>query len=65
MGGSTGGAIYKALEFIHSGVISGNVLVPVADGGEKYLHTVFNEEWLRERKLLDPRVTANLTRWLN
>lgn len=65
VGGSTGGAIYKALEFIHSGVISGNVLVPVADGGEKYLHTVFNEEWLRERKLLDPRVTANLTRWLN
>ncbi len=46
-------------------MISGNVLVPVADGGEKYLHTVFNEEWLRERQLLDPQVTANLKRWLN
>lgn len=64
VGGSTGGVIYKALEFIHSGMIGGNVLAAVADGGEKYLHTVFNEPWLRERDLLDPRVTANLQRWL-
>nr|WP_116603551.1 cysteine synthase family protein [uncultured Albidiferax sp.] len=65
VGGSTGGAIYKALEFIHSGVISGNVVSVVADGGEKYLHTVYNEDWLRERELLNPAVSANLKRWLN
>jgi len=65
VGGSTGGVIYKALEFIHSGVIRGNIVTAVADGGEKYLHTVFNERWLGERKLLDPQVPASLKRWLN
>ena len=64
VGGSTGGAVYKALELLHAGVIRGNVLCAVADGGEKYLHTVFNETWLRERGLLDPKATANLKRWL-
>ena len=64
VGGSTGGAVYKALEFIHGGRIGGNVLCAVADGGEKYLHTVFNEDWLRERALLDPQAAANLKRWL-
>jgi cystathionine beta-synthase len=65
VGGSTGGAVYKALEFIHGGLIRGNVLSVVADGGEKYLHTVFNEQWLRDRQLLDPQVSANLRRWLD
>jgi len=64
VGGSTGGAIYKALELIHKGVLSGNVVVPIADGGEKYLHTVFNEQWLEERNLLDPGVWPQLDSWL-
>ncbi|PTB22269.1 cysteine synthase [Trinickia symbiotica] len=64
VGGSTGGVIYKALELTHSGIIGGNVLVAVADGGEKYLHTVFSEDWLRERDLLDPRVWQQLDEWL-
>lgn len=64
VGGSTGGAVYKALELMHAGAIGGNVLCAVADGGEKYLHTVFNKDWLRERALLDPQVGANLERWL-
>lgn len=61
VGGSTGGAIYKALELIHKGVLTGNVVVPVADGGEKYLHTVFNEQWLQERDLIDPGIARNWT----
>lgn len=64
VGGSTGGVIYKALELIHEGVISGNVIVPVADGGEKYLHTVFSDKWLEERNLLDPQVWTQLDGWL-
>jgi cystathionine beta-synthase len=63
VGGSTGGAIYKALECIHSGLIGGNVVVAVADGGEKYLHTVFSEHWLNERNLLDPAIWAQLDGW--
>ncbi|MFW0755167.1 PLP-dependent cysteine synthase family protein [Pseudomonas sp. H11T01] len=64
VGGSTGGAIFKALELIHKGVITGNVVVPIADGGEKYLHTVFNDKWLGERNLLDPDVWPQLDTWL-
>jgi cystathionine beta-synthase len=63
IGGSTGGVIYKALEFIHSGLIGGNVVAAVADGGEKYLHTVFSESWLKERNLLDPEVWDQLDGW--
>jgi cystathionine beta-synthase len=63
VGGSTGGVIYKALECIHSGLIGGNVVVAVADGGEKYLHTVFSEGWLNERGLLDPTVWTQLDSW--
>ena len=64
VGGSTGGVLYKALEFIHSGMIAGNVVAVVADGGEKYLHTVFNEAWLKERNIIDPTVWAQLDGWL-
>jgi cystathionine beta-synthase len=64
VGGSTGGVIYKALELIHSGTIGGNVLAAVADGGEKYLNTVFDETWLRERNLLDAAVWDQLDGWL-
>ncbi|WP_044874392.1 cysteine synthase family protein [Pseudomonas sp. LFM046] len=64
VGGSTGGVIYKALELIHEGVIGGNVVVPVADGGEKYLHTVFSEDWLDERNLLAPDIWDQLDQWL-
>lgn len=64
VGGSTGGVIYKALELIHSGLICGNVVAAVADGGEKYLHTVFSESWLKERNLLDPEIWDRLDAWL-
>jgi cystathionine beta-synthase len=64
VGGSTGGVIYKALQFVHGGLISGNIVAAVADGGEKYLHTVFNEHWLKERKLLDPEIWDRLDGWL-
>lgn len=64
VGGSTGGVIYKALECIHSGLIGGDVVAAVADGGEKYLHTVYSESWLRERGLLDARVPQQLDDWL-
>lgn len=64
VGGSTGGVVYKALEFIDNGLIGGKVLVAVADGGEKYLHTVFSESWLKQRNLLEPQVWKQLDHWL-
>lgn len=65
VGGSTGGAIYKALEFIAAAKLTGTVVTMVADGGEKYLGTVFNDEWMVKRHLLDPTVAARLNGWLS
>jgi len=64
VGGSTGGAIWKALELIDSGRIGGNVLVIVADGGEKYLHNIYQDAWMAKRNLLDPGIAETLGTWL-
>jgi cystathionine beta-synthase len=64
VGGSTGGTIYKALEFIAARKLSGTVVTPVADGGEKYLGSVFDDEWMAKRDLLDPTIAAQLDTWL-
>ncbi|ESY87242.1 cysteine synthase family protein [Mesorhizobium sp. LNHC229A00] len=64
VGGSTGGAIYKALEFIAARTLFGTVVTLVADGGEKYLGSVFDDEWMAKRGLLDPTIGARLDGWL-
>lgn len=64
VGGSSGGTIYKALEFIAAGQLFGTVVTPVADGGEKYLGSVFDDDWMAKRGLLDPAIAAQLDAWL-
>ncbi len=64
VGGSTGGTLYKALELVAEGRISGNVLVSVADGGEKYLQTIFNDAWMEAKGLRDPDIAERLDDWL-
>jgi len=64
VGGSTGGAIFKALEFIASGKLGGTVVTTVADGGEKYLGSVFDDEWMAKRGLLDSSIADQLDTWL-
>lgn len=64
VGGSSGGAIYKALEFIAAGKLTGTVVTPVVDGGEKYLSTIFDDDWMAKRGLLDPAIAAQLDGWL-
>ncbi|MBX9336363.1 cysteine synthase family protein, partial [Serratia marcescens] len=49
--------------FINNGTIRGNVALVIADGGEKYLNTIFNEEWLKERDLLSEQVWGQLDSW--
>ncbi|MCY1740556.1 hypothetical protein OVA00_08285 [Ensifer sp. SL37] len=64
VGGSTGGAIFKSLEYIVAGKLTGTVVTTVADGGEKYLGTIFDDEWMAERRLLDPAIAEQLDAWL-
>ncbi len=64
VGGCAGGIIYKALEIIQkqkeSGVESGVMVAIVGDGGEKYLDTVFNDEWMMSKGLLAETVEEEL-----
>lgn len=54
IGGSVGGAVYVAVRRLRE-IPAGSTVVTIAcDGGEKYLDTVSNDEWMRSKNLLDP-----------
>ncbi len=66
VGGSAGGAIHVALERIDALPPGSTAVVLVCDAGEKYLDSVYDDEWLRGHGLLAPdveeRVLQRLTR---
>lgn len=62
LGGSAGGAVYAALERLPHLEQGSTAVTLVCDGGEKYLDTVFSDEWMDERGLLDPAVEARVGR---
>lgn len=64
IGGSTGGALFRALEIVHEGSFRGIAVCNVCDGGEKYLQTIFNDDWLLQRNLLNPAVYQQLAKWV-
>jgi cystathionine beta-synthase len=64
VGGSAGGVIYHALHMLDMLPADATLVILVCDGGEKYLDTVFNDEWMGERNLLDESIAAELdTLW--
>ena len=60
VGGSAGGVIWHALRMLETLEAGSTLVVLVCDGGEKYLDTVFNDEWMRERNLLDDTIAPEL-----
>ncbi|MEU2060888.1 cysteine synthase family protein [Streptomyces sp. NPDC013455] len=54
IGGSAGGVVYEALTRLASWPPGTTVVALVNDGGEKYLDTVFDDDWMSARDLLDP-----------
>ncbi|MFR9754009.1 PLP-dependent cysteine synthase family protein [Nocardia sp. 004] len=54
LGGSAGGSVHAALTRLADFPPGSTVVTIVCDGGEKYLDTVFDEEWMNDRDLLDP-----------
>lgn len=60
LGGAAGGVLFRALEYIHAKPQIETVVAIMADGGEKYIGTVFNDEWMREKNLLDTRVETRV-----
>lgn len=54
LGGSVGGALYAALDRLKDVPRGSTVVTIVCDGGEKYLDTVFNDEWMRAKDVYSP-----------
>ncbi|MFJ9817711.1 cysteine synthase family protein [Streptomyces sp. NPDC101151] len=56
IGGSAGGVVYEALTRLPALPPGTTMVALVNDGGEKYMDTVFNDDWMTERDLLSPEV---------
>ena len=64
IGGSAGGVLFKALEDINKKTGSGNAVVLLCDGGEKYLNNIFNDDFMIKNELIDLCVEDKLDNWL-
>lgn len=60
VGGSAGGVIYHALKMLATLPARATLVALICDGGEKYLDTVFNDNWMHERDLLDADIAREL-----
>ncbi len=60
IGGSAGGVVFKALEQAQSAPPGSTIVVLVCDGGDKYLHTVFDDDWMATHGLFDEQVVHRL-----
>jgi cystathionine beta-synthase len=56
IGGSAGGVVYEALTRMSSLAPGTTMVALVNDGGEKYMDTVFNDDWMNARNLIDPDI---------
>ncbi|CAM4444917.1 cysteine synthase family protein [Nocardia ninae] len=62
VGGTGGAAIHVALRRLVHVPAGSTVIVLVCDAGEKYLDTVYDDDWLRERGLLDRAAQQRIIR---
>ncbi|MFF3756968.1 cysteine synthase family protein [Streptomyces sp. NPDC002185] len=60
IGGSAGGVVHDALARLPHLAPDSVMVAFINDGGEKYMDTVFNDEWMTARALLDPAVEAEV-----
>ncbi|MGW8762468.1 cysteine synthase family protein [Streptomyces sp. NPDC055815] len=60
IGGSAGGVVYEALTRMAALPPETTMVAFVNDGGEKYMDTVFNDDWMNARDLIDPTVEREI-----
>ncbi|MFI1256307.1 cysteine synthase family protein [Streptomyces netropsis] len=60
IGGSAGGVVHEALTRLPSLPPGSTMVALVNDGGEKYMDTVFNDDWMNARNLIDPAVEREI-----
>ncbi|KNY26424.1 PLP-dependent cysteine synthase family protein [Pseudobacteroides cellulosolvens] len=63
VGGSSGGVLYTAVEM--SRQFEGNILCILPDGGEKYLDSIYSDEWLRNNGITLDKENENPIQILN
>ncbi|MEV1076752.1 cysteine synthase family protein [Streptomyces sp. NPDC050211] len=56
IGGSAGGVVYEALTRMPALAPGMTMVALINDGGEKYMDTVFNDDWMNARRLIDPDI---------
>ncbi|MDO0937846.1 cysteine synthase family protein [Streptomyces sp. DG2A-72] len=56
IGGSAGGVVYEALTRMPALAPGTTMVALINDGGEKYMDTVFNDDWMNARRLIDPDI---------
>lgn len=61
-GGSAGAVLYAAAMLSERAPANSTVVALACDGGERYLQTVYNDAWMTERGLFEPRVENELLR---
>ncbi|MGW7573462.1 cysteine synthase family protein [Streptomyces sp. NPDC054765] len=60
IGGSAGGVVHEALTRLPSLPPGTTMVALVNDGGEKYMDTVFNDDWMNARNLIDPAIEREI-----
>ncbi|MFF8788656.1 cysteine synthase family protein [Streptomyces sp. NPDC015125] len=60
IGGSAGGVVHEALTRLPALPPGSTMVALINDGGEKYLDTVFNDDWMNARNLSDPAVEREI-----
>ncbi|MEV7025460.1 cysteine synthase family protein [Kitasatospora sp. NPDC093558] len=60
IGGSAGGVVHEALCRLPALAPDSVMVAFINDGGEKYMDTVFNDDWMTARNLLDEAVEAEI-----
>jgi cystathionine beta-synthase len=65
IGGSAGGVVHEALRELARGAAPTTMVALICDAGEKYLDSVFNDDWMHERELLDPAFEAEVAALLD
>ncbi|MFF7952669.1 cysteine synthase family protein [Streptomyces griseorubiginosus] len=60
IGGSAGGVVHEALHRMSSLAPGTTMVALVNDGGEKYMDTVFDDDWMHDRDLVAPAVEREI-----
>ena len=64
IGGAAGGVVHVALQVMAERKSGGVAVALLADGGEKYLDTVFDDAWMDRNGLLEPAIERKLLEWV-